>query len=228
MSMSPEQLGELRDFVPNKQEKTEEEVSSVETDLSAAIETAIAGIFSGKVEQEQTKEFLNEDSLPVELVANPAEMESPPEEDDRKIRDETGPSLRAVRIDAGSPTGQELPIYNIDTNEVAVEEPAMEKAEQTDKVEPAKQKELVEEKLDAEEAMEDERQKEETIEEKPIEVAADFVEEEQSGEKNELSERRLARERLRQVQKLSNVDAQLLTTQAKREQLEQLENIAAA
>lgn len=213
MPMSPEKLGELRDFVPNKQEKTEEKVNSVDADLSVVIETAIAGIFSGKAEQEQTKEFLNEDSLPVELVANPAEMESPPEEDDRKIRDETGPSLRAVRIDAGSPTGQELPVYDVNTNEVTVEEPVTEKAEQTDKVEPAKQEELVKEKPNAEE----------TIKEKPVEIMADLIEEERSDEKDELSARRLARERLRQIQKLFNVDTQLLATQTKRNQLEQFE-----
>lgn len=218
MSMSPEQLGELRDFVPNKQEKTEGEANSVDTDLSAEIETAIAGIFSGKTEQKQTKEFLNEDSLPVELVANPAEMESPPEEDDRKIRDETGPSLRAVRIDAGSPTGQELPVYDVNTNEVTVEEPVTEKAEQTDKVEPAKQEELVEGKPDTEE----------TVKEKPVDAKADLIEKERSDEKDELGERRLVRERLQQIQKLFNVDTQLLATQTKRNQLEQFEERDAA
>jgi len=145
-------------------------------------------------------------------------MESPPEEDDRKIRDETGPSLRAVRIDAGSPTGQELPVYDVNTNEVTVEEPVTEKAEQTDKVEPAKQEELVEGKPDTEE----------TVKEKPVDAKADLIEKERSDEKDELGERRLVRERLQQIQKLFNVDTQLLATQTKRNQLEQFEERDAA
>lgn len=234
MSMNPEQLGAGMDFPSISQEKIEgEESGKVLVDL----EQMMTGVFTGKFdktinEMAQTPE---ETSLPVKLVANPSEVENPPEEEDRRIRNETGPSLRSVRIDAGSPTGQELPVYDVDTGEMTTEEPMATAKVDFDNLQPeTEQKEetptVVNEILEPVNEVEG-VEPEKLIEENPVvaeTVKEELIKEELIVEEDELSARRSARAQLEKIGDLSRINSQLLAALIKRNQFEQLENRNAA
>ncbi len=230
--MNPEQLGAVMDFPSSSEEKTE---GRKRNESLVDLEQMMAGVFTGKTREDQKRQPLSEEVLSVELVANPSEVENPPEDDDRDIRDKTGPSLRSVRIDAGSPTGQELPVYDVDTGEMTTEGLMATAKVDFDNLQPeTEQKE--EAPILVNEILEPVNEVGGVEPEKPIKetpVVAEMVKEKPVKEElivkeNELSARRSARAQSRQMNELFRIDSQLLAAQIKRDKFEQLENRKAA
>lgn len=245
MSMSPEQLSEERIFSAINSEQTEKNNDGAGM---VDIEQMMTRVFVGGEKKRITsEENFNGSSLPIELIANPNETEKPPEEDDRTIRDKTGPSLR-LRIDAGSPTAEKPPIYEVPTVETPIvadaaavvdsdelkfnlqpenDLPAMPEEQVKESETPELSSEMEEPELKNHDQLEQTAETEVIAEENPVaaeKVKKEPAKEELTVEEDELSARRAARAQLEKVSRLARIDAQLLTAEARRAQLENLGN----
>lgn len=241
--MSSEQLseGEISSVInPEKAEKNNDEAGGVD------IEQMMTRVFAGGEEKKEKiiKEELDESSLPIELIANPKETEKPPEEEDdrsRKIR-EAGPIVRS-RIDAGSPTAEKPPIYEVTTAEtpivadttVAVNRDELEFNLRPEnglpvmKKEQIKESEALEVKDEVKEPeLKNPYQSEKTSKAEAIVEESPEAEELAVEEKNKFSERQAARAQLLGLGKLQTVDFDLVRAQDERTRFEQFENRSAA
>lgn len=229
MSMNPEKSRAVMDFSPSSQEEIKEEHEKGLINLEQMMTKVFTGETDGAINK--TAQTPEETSLPVELVANPPEMENPPEEDDENIRDETGLSWGFSSV---APTEEKPPIYEVgmvETPIVAATTTAVNSDELNFNLQPENDLPAMPEEQTQESEAPAASKVEVIAEENPVVVETvkeEPAKEELIVEEDELSARRAARAQSKQMYELSRIDAQLLAAQIKRDQFEQLENRKAA